>query len=413
MDQYRAVITGLGAITPIGNSAEAYWQALVAGTSGGGRISHFDASDLKVTIACEVKGYDAAEHFDAKTIKSLDPFVQFALVAARDAMRDSGLRMEDVDPTMVGVLLGTGIGGIQTFEEQYSLLRERGAGRVSPRFVPKFIGNMGAGRLAMEFGCKGPNLCVVSACATGTHAIGEAYKLIASGEATAMLAGGAEAAITPLALSGFANSHALSKRNDTPATASRPFSRDRDGFVMGEGAGVMVIEEYEHARARGAQIYAEIVGYGQSSDAYHETAPDPDGLGLQRAITLALKRAGLTATDISCVCAHGTGTALNDKTETLALKAVLGEHSRQTPVFAVKSQIGHLCGAAGAVEGIASAYVIRDGIIPPTINYTEADPECDLDYVTEGARRMPVQRVLKTSCGFGGHNACLIFSQPE
>jgi 3-oxoacyl-[acyl-carrier-protein] synthase II len=269
----------MGCISPVGNTVKETWKSLLEGKSGAGWITHFDASKHKTRFAAEVKGFDGAALFGPRDARKMDRYTQFAIAAAMEALEQSRLKIDDANRDRIGVLIGTGIGGIQTFEKQYSLLRERGAGRVSPRFVPKFIGNMGAGRLAMEFGCKGPNLCVVSACATGTHAIGEAYKLIASGEATAMLAGGAEAAITPLALSGFANSHALSKRNDTPATASRPFSRDRDGFVMGEGAGVMVIEEYEHARARGAQIYAEIVGYGQSSDAYHETALTRMGWG--------------------------------------------------------------------------------------------------------------------------------------
>lgn len=408
-NQRRVVVTGIGAITPIGLNAKEYWDGLISGKSGGGPITKWDTSRHKVRFAAEVKGYDPLQHFEKKEVRRLEPFVQYAIVAAREAIVDSGMDLTKEDLEQFGCNVGSGIGGLGVMEEQTQVLLEKGPDRVSPMLIPRLIPNMAPGMISIHLGLKGPNTCVVTACATGTHSIGDAGNMIRRGEATMMLSGGSEGAITQLGIAGFANMTALSERNDSPETASRPFSADRDGFVMGEGAGVVLLEEYEHAKARGAKIYAELVGYAMTGDANHITAPAPDHEGLQRAMKLALKQAGMVPTDISHVNAHGTSTPLNDKLETAALKAVFGEHAYKIPVVSNKSAIGHLLGAAGGVEAVASLLSIHHGLVPPTINYSVPDPDCDLDYNVKGARKLDVVSVISNNSGFGGHNASIIF----
>lgn len=409
MSLNRVVVTGLGAVTPIGNCVKDFWEGLIAGKSGGAPITKFDTSNHKVKFACEVKNYDPANYFDRKESRRYDPFVQFAIVASREAMKDSGLDVEEVGTENVGVFIGSGIGGLNVMEEQTQILLEKGPDRVSALLIPRLIANMAPGQVSISLGLRGPNSCVVTACATGTHSIGDAFGMIRTGKAIAMVAGGTESAITPLGIAGFANMKALSERNESPATASRPFSKDRDGFVMGEGAGILLLEEYEHAKARGARIYGEICGYGLTGDAHHITAPAPEGEGAQRAMLMALKDGDLPPSEIDHINAHGTSTPLNDKLETIAVKRVFGERAYKIAMSSNKSSTGHLLGAAGGVEAVASLLSIHTGIVPPTINYSEKDPECDLDYVTEGARRQEVTAVLSNSFGFGGHNASLLF----
>jgi len=407
----RVVITGLGVVSPVGSELKTFWENITAGKSGVSKISKFDISDFPVQIAAEVKDFNPLEYFDKKEVRRTDPFIQYAMGAAVQAVKNAGLDTDKVDPERVGVLIGSGIGGIRTIEEQHTTLLNKGPKRVSPYCVPMEIINMASGLVSIRFGFKGPNISVVTACATGTHAIGEAYRTIQYGDADVMVAGGAESAITPLSIAGFAAARALSTRNDEPEKASRPFEKNRDGFVMGEGAGIVVLEEYEHAKKRGAPILAEIVGYGTSGDAYHMTAPAPGGEGAARAIRNALRDAKVSPDTIDYINAHGTSTKFNDLYETLAIKSVFGDHAYQLKVSSIKSMIGHLLGAAGGVEVVASVLTLQTGVIPPTINYEEPDPECDLDYVPNEAIEMDVNYILKNSFGFGGTNACLVLKR--
>jgi 3-oxoacyl-[acyl-carrier-protein] synthase II len=405
----RVVVTGLGAVTPVGNSVPEYWRAVCEARSGVGPITRFDPKRLDSRIAGEVKGFDPLKVIEKKELKKLDLFIQYALAAGVEAVEDAKVDFTQVDPTRAGALVGSGIGGILSVLEWHRVLLERGPGRISPFFVPSLIVNMAAGQLSMRYKLKGPNSAVVTACATGNHAIGDAFKIIQRGDADLMVAGGSEAIIDELPLGGFGQMKALSTRNDEPERASRPFDADRDGFVPGEGAGVVVLENAAHAQRRGARIYAEIVGYGMTSDAYHMTAPDPEGDGAMRAMQGALKDGGLRPEDVGYINAHGTSTPYNDKTETLAIKQVFGAHARKLAVSSTKSMIGHLLGAAGGVEAIATVLALQHAILPPTINYETPDPDCDLDYVPNAARKVEVQAALSNGFGFGGTNATLAF----
>jgi 3-oxoacyl-[acyl-carrier-protein] synthase II len=413
---HRVVITGLGLVTPVGNDVDSTWAALLAGTSGAAPITQFEATeDFSVRFACEVKGFDPEQHMDRKEVRRTDRFAQFALAVAGQAIRDAGLGddLAPADPERVGVLVGSGIGGIATFEEQTRIMINRGPGRVSPFFVPMFIPDMAAGLVSMRYGAKGPNYATVSACSSSAHALGNSYRHIRAGEADVMITGGTEATVTPLTIAGFSNMKALSTRNDSPETASRPFDAERDGFVLGEGAGAVVMESLEHALERGATILGEIVGFGQSADAYHMTAPAPEGAGAQLAMRAALREAGLAPGDVDYINAHGTSTPANDMNETLAIKAVFGDAAHRMVVGSTKSMTGHLLGAAGAVEGIITVLVGRTGKIPPTINFSTPDPACDLDYAHNEQRDREVRVALTNSFGFGGHNVCLAFRRWE
>lgn len=404
----RVVVTGMGAITPVGNDVATTWQSLIDGKSGTAPITKFDASKFPVRFAAEVKGFNPLDYMDRKEAKRADPYTQYAVAGARQAMTDAQLiERNGMDPDRIGVIIGSGIGGLKSFEEQHDVYRERGVGKISPFFIPMFIADIAAGIVSMQFNAKGPNYATVSACATSAHAIGDAYRTIQYGDADVMITGGAEATVTPMAIGGFANMKALSERNDSPESASRPFDATRDGFVMGEGAGILILEELEHALKRGAKIYAEIVGYGATGDAYHLTAPAPDGEGAQRAMKRALKDAGLEPKDIQYINAHGTSTPANDFNETRAIKAVFGEYAKTVNVSSTKSATGHMLGAAGAVEAIVSAMVVGNGIIPPTINYHNPDPELDLNYTPNKSFKRDVDAVLSNSFGFGGHNTTL------
>ncbi|WP_448590524.1 beta-ketoacyl-ACP synthase II [Thermoflexus hugenholtzii] len=409
----RVVITGMGAITPLGNDVETFWRNVVAGRSGVGPITLFDASAMKTRIAAEVKGFDPEAWFGRKEARRMDRYAQFALAATQQALQDARLDPAHVDRERVGVILGTGIGGIGALVQGVETLMTRGPDRISPFMVPMMLADTAPGLIAIAYGFRGPNMAVVTACASGTNAIGEAMHLIRRGDADVVIAGGAEAAILPVAVAAFNVMGTISTRNEEPERASRPFDRTRDGFVMGEGAGILILERLEHARARGARIYAEVVGYGTSADAYHITAPLENGEGAALAMRRALADAGLSSRDIDYINAHGTSTPLNDKSETQAIKAVFGEAAYDVPISSTKSMIGHLLGAAGAVEAIVCIRAITDGIIPPTINYEHPDPECDLDYVPNVARRKPVRTAMSNSFGFGGHNACVIFRRYE
>ncbi len=409
----RVVITGLGALTPLGLDVATSWHALVAGQSGIGPITHFDATGIRSRIAGELKAFDPDAALGRKEARRTDRFVQMAVVAAQEALADAGLTIDDGNRTEVGVIVGSGIGGIGTLVEQINVLQSRGPDRVSPFLVPMFIVDLSAGEIAIRAGAQGVNYSIVSACSTSAHCIGEAAEVIRRGDAVAMIAGGSEAGLVPVGVAGFASMRALSERNDDPERASRPFDAERDGFVMGEGAGIVVLEELEYARARGARIYAELVGYGATDDAYHITAPSEGGEGAVRAMRLALRKARLDPQDVDYVNAHGTSTPLNDKLETQALKTVFGKAAYDVPVSSTKSMTGHLLGAAGAVEAIVCALAIRDNCLPPTINYAHPDPECDLDYVPNAARKRRVDRALTNSLGFGGHNSTLILSRYE
>jgi len=409
----RVVITGMGAITPLGNDVETFWRNVVAGRSGVGPITLFDASAMKTRIAAEVKGFDPEAWFGRKEARRMDRYAQFALAATQQALQDARLDPAHVDRERVGVILGTGIGGIGALVQGVETLMTRGPDRISPFMVPMMLADTAPGLIAIVYGFRGPNMAVVTACASGTNAIGEAVNLIRRGDADVVIAGGAEAAILPVAVAAFNVMGAISTRNEEPERASRPFDRTRDGFVMGEGAGILILERLEHARARGARIYAEVVGYGTSADAYHITAPLENGEGSALAMRRALADAGLSPRDIDYINAHGTSTPLNDKSETQAIKAVFGEAAYDVPISSTKSMIGHLLGAAGAVEAIVCIRAITDGVIPPTINYEHPDPECDLDYVPNVARRKPVRTAMSNSFGFGGHNACVIFRRYE
>jgi len=409
----RVVITGMGVVTPLGNKVEEFWENLLAGKSGVDYIKAFDVSDYPTKIAAEVKDFNPEEYMDKKEVKRTDRFVQFALGAAKEALEDSGLNMEEEDRERIGVYIGSGIGGLGTFEDQHKVLLEKGARRVSPFFIPMMIANMGAGQVSIALGAKGPNSLAVTACASGTNSIGDAFKIIQRGDADVMFAGGAEATIRPTGLAGFCSAKALSSRNEEPQKASRPFDKDRDGFVMGEGAGVLVLESLEHAQKRGARIYAEIIGYGMSGDAYHMTQPAPEGEGAARCMKMAIRDAGISPEDIDYINAHGTSTDYNDRYETMAIKSSLGKHAYEVPVSSTKSMTGHLLGAAGAVEAVACALAIRDQTIPPTINYETPDPDCDLDYVPNVARKAKIDVALSNSLGFGGHNATIIIKKFE
>lgn len=409
----RVVITGLGVISPVGNDKESFWEALKEGKSGIGPITRFDASEMPVRFAGEVRGFDPNLFLDRKEAKRMDRFSQYAVAATKMALEDAGLDMARVNPERVGVVFATGIGGMETFEEQSRVLVEKGPSRVSPFFVPMMIANMAAGQIAINIGARGINFTVNTACASGTNAVGEAFRVLQRGEAEVVITGGTEASVTPLAVAGFSSMKALSTRNEDPQAASRPFDRLRDGFVLGEGAGVLILETLEHALARGARIYAEIAGYGCTADAYHITAPDPQGEGAARAMALALADAHLLPEEIDYINAHGTSTDLNDRLETLAIKKVFGPHAYKLAISSIKSMIGHLLGAAGAVEIVATALTIYEGIIPPTINYQEPDPDCDLDYVPNQARRQQVRAALSNSFGFGGHNAVVLLKRLE
>ena len=408
-EEKRVVITGMGAITPIGNNLEAYWQGLLAGKSGIGPITLFDASKHKCRIAGEVKGFDPLEYLDSKDAKRTDRFAQFAIAASKQALADAKLTITDLNAEQVGVMIGTGVGGLKVMEEQQSVYLNKGPNRCSPFMVPMMIANMAAGLTAIHTGAKGPNSCAVTACAAGSNAIGDAFRIVQNGYAQAMICGGTEAAITPLSFAGFASARALSTRNDDPAHASRPFDKDRDGFVMGEGAGVLILEELEHALSRGARIYAEMVGYGMTCDAYHMTAPVPGGAGAARSMALALKDAGVDPSEVSYVNAHGTSTPANDPTETAAIKTALGEHAKQVSISSTKSMTGHLLGGSGGIEGVAACLAVANDQVPPTINLQEPDEACDLDYVPNQSRAQTVEVAMSNSFGFGGHNVTLVF----
>ncbi len=409
----RVVITGIGAITPVGNTAEAFWQALLAGQSGIGMITRFDASVFDAKIAGEVKGFEPTEFIDKKEARRMDRFTQFAIAASKMALEDSGMELEKEDRSRIGVFVGSGIGGMDTLHDQYKNLFEKGPNRVSPFFIPMMIANMAAGQVSIAFGLQGPSSCVVTACATGTNCIGDAMKVIQRGDADVMVAGGTEAAISPAGMAGFCSMKALSTRNESPEQASRPFEKDRDGFVMGEGSGIVILESLEHALARGAKIYAELAGYGTNADAYHVTAPAPEGAQAARCMELAIKDAGLTVADVDYINAHGTSTPLNDKNETLGIKALFGDHAKNIAVSSIKSMTGHLLGAAGGIECVATALTVANDMMPPTINYDTPDPELDLDYVPNQARAKVVRVALSNSFGFGGHNATLLIKKIE
>jgi 3-oxoacyl-[acyl-carrier-protein] synthase II len=405
----RVVVTGLGALTPIGNTADEFWSALLQGRSGVGPITKFDATDYPTRIAGEVKNFDPLIFVDKKEARRLDPFLQYAIASAVMAVQDAALDTEKVDGNRFGVLIGSGIGGISTLLETHKTLLDKGPDRVSPFFIPMMIINMASGLVSMRFGAKGPNSAVVTACATGNHAIGDSFKIIQRGDADVMIAGGSEAIVIPLCIAGFCSMKAMSTRNDEPTKAMRPFDANRDGFVCGEGAGLVILESLDHARARDARIYAEIVGYGLTSDAHHLTAPDPEGDGAARAMAGALRDGGLDASAVGYINAHGTSTPYNDKFETLAIKRVFGGHARRLAVSSTKSMTGHMLGAAGGVEAIATALALHHGVLPPTINYESPDPECDLDYVPNQARKQDVEVALSNAFGFGGTNATLAF----
>ncbi len=403
----RVVVTGLGAVTPVGNDVATTWQALLAGTSGAADITRFDASKYSVRFACEVKQFDPLAYMERKEAKRADPYAHFAVAASLQAVADAGITPGSVPPESIGVIIGSGIGGIRSFEDQHDVYRTLGPGKISPFFIPMFIGDIAAGIVSMRLQAKGPNYATVSACASSAHAIGDAFRIIQYGDADVMVAGGSEAAVTPMSIGGFANMGALSTRNDSPATASRPFDLDRDGFVMGEGSGVVVLEELEHARRRGARIYGEVVGYRATGDAYHLTGQPDAHEGLQRAMRGALNDAQLSPADVQYINAHGTSTPLNDPNESKGIRAVFGEHAERISVSSTKSATGHMLGAAGSVEFIACALAIRDGLVPPTINYQTPDPECDLDYTPNTPRKRDIDVALSNSFGFGGHNVSL------
>jgi len=402
----------MGAITPVGNDVAATWRAITAGVSGGGPITKFDASTFPVRFACEVKGFDPLLYMERKEAKRADPFAQYAIAASVQAMSDAGLDDPSrYDPDRLGVIIGSGIGGLKTFEEQHDVYRERGQSKISAFFIPMFISDIAAGLVSMRYNAKGPNYATISACATSAHAIGDAYRTIQYGDADLVITGGSEATVTPMAIGGFANMKALSERNESPDTASRPFDATRDGFVMGEGGGIVILEELEHAKNRGARIYAEIVGYGATGDAYHLTAPAPEGEGAQRAMRRAMQDARLLPADIDYINAHGTSTPANDLNETKAIKAVFGDLATSVHVSSTKSMTGHMLGAAGAVEFIIGSLSVRDCIVPPTINYHTPDPDLDLNYTPNVAVNRPVRSVLSNSFGFGGHNVTLAIKQ--
>ncbi len=407
----RVVITGLGVVSSVGIGAKQFWSSIIEGVSGIDLVTAFDTTNFDVKIGAEVKTFDPGQFLDKKEVRRTDRVVQFAVAATQMALEDAKFTIDVANAGEVGVIIGSGIGGIKTFEEQTRVFVEKGPGRVSPFFIPMMIPDMSSGYVSILTGAKGPNHTVVTACASAAHSIGHSFQIIQSGKAKAMITGGTEAAITGIAYAGFASAGALSKNNADPKHASRPFDLERDGFVMGEGAGVILLEELEHAVARGARIYAEIIGFGETGDAYHMTAPDPEGNGASQAMVIAMKNAGIQPEQVSYINAHGTSTPPNDKIETLAIKRVFGEAAYSLPVSSTKSMTGHLLGAAAGIEAVISVLAIHDGIIPPTMNYTTPDPECDLDYVPNQARKASLNYVLSNSLGFGGHNACLAFKR--
>ena len=409
MEPRRVVLTGLGALTPVGNTTEEFWSALTQGKSGVGPITRFDTTGYPTRIAGEVRNFDEGKYVDKKEARRLDPYLKYAVATSVMAVEDAAIDSGKVDSTRFGVCIGSGIGGITTLIEGEDARREKGPDRVSPFVVPMLIINMASGLVSMRFGAKGPNSSVVTACATGNHAIGDAFKMIERDDADVMIAGGAEAMIVPLTIAGFCSMKAMSTRNDEPEKASRPFDAGRDGFVCGEGAGIVVLESLEHAVRRDARIYAELVGYGMTSDAHHMTAPDPDGDGAARAMQMALRDAGVEPGVVGYINAHGTSTPYNDKFETIAIKRVFGDHARKLAVSSTKSMTGHLLGAAGGVEAVATALALHHGLLPPTINYETPDPDCDLDYVPNQARKVDVEYALSNAFGFGGTNATLLF----
>lgn len=409
----RVVVTGLGCVSPVGNTAAETWEALIVGKSGAAPITHFDASRHKTRFAAEVKGFDGPALFGAREARKMDRFAQFATAAALEALEQAEFTVNESNRDRVGVLIGSGIGGIITLLQEVDTLRERGPDRVSPFLVPMMISDSAAGMIAIRVGARGPNMSLATACATGTNALGEAAEMIRRGAADVMIAGAAEAAIVPVSMAGMNVMGALSTRNDEPARASRPFDKDRDGFLMGEGGAILILESLEHAQARGAKIICEFSGYGASDDAYHISAPAENGAGAALSMQLALKDAGLGMTDIGYINAHGTSTSLNDKSETAAIKTVFGEQAYKIPVSSTKSMTGHLLGASGALEAVVCAKVISENLLPPTINYETPDPECDLDYVPNQARPAAPKHVMSNSFGFGGHNATLILSRFE
>lgn len=410
----RVVVTGMSVVTALGCELDEFWERLCAGKSGISHIQRFDCTDFKVNFGGEVKDFPRDEYIDPREQKRLDRFSQFAIVAASKAVALSGLDLANhPDPYRCGVLIGSGIGGLNEIEAQHATLYDRGPARVSPFMIPKLIVNAATGNVSVKWGLKGPSSAVATACASANNAIGDAFRMIQHDMADVMVAGGSEAAITPMGLSGFARMSALSTRNSSPETASRPFDRDRDGFVLSEGAGIVILEEYEHARRRGAHIFAELSGYGMSSDGSHMTAPDPNGTGAARAMSASLKDAGMNPQDVEYVNAHGTSTPLGDKAETVAIKRVFESHAKKFCVSSTKSQLGHLLGASGGVEFIVCVLALQNQVVPPTINIENQDPECDLDYVSSGARPLAVNRILTNSFGFGGHNACLVLRKLE
>lgn len=409
----RVAVTGIGLVTPIGIGKEPVFESMMAGRTGIGPVTRFDASDYACRIAAEVKDFRPEDYVEPKEARRLDRFAQFAVAAAKQALADAGLSTPVEEPERVGVIVGSGIGGIETFEAQFEIFREKGPRRVSPVFIPMLISNMAAGQVAIIAGARGHNEAVVTACATGSHAIGDALRVIQKGDADIIIAGGAEAAITPMGFAGFMAMRAMSTRNDEPEKALRPFDRDRDGFVMGEGAGILILEEMEHALARGAHVYAELIGYGATADAYHIVQPAPDGEGAARALALALKDAGIAPEDVQYINAHGTGTDYNDRFETAAIRKVFGDHAYKLMVSSTKSMTGHLLGAAGGVEAAISVLAIERGVVPPTLNHDVPGEGCDLDYVPYEPRQAEVRVAMSNSFGFGGHNAVLVFAKPD
>lgn len=407
----RVVITGLGCISPVGNTVTDAWSALIEGKSGIAPITRFDASPFSTTFAGEVKGFNVDKYLSSKEARTMDTFIHYGMAAGIQAFQDSGLEVNEANAERIGVIVGSGIGGLPMIEETHAELEKRGPRRVSPFFVPASIINMISGHLSIKYGLKGPNLAIVTACTTGLHCIGEAGRLIEYGDADVMIAGGAESTISPLGVGGFAAARALSSRNDDPATASRPWDKDRDGFVLGEGAGVMVLEEYEHAKARGAKIYAELLGFGMSADAHHMTAPLEDGDGARRCMVAAMKNAGVNPEQVNYINAHGTSTPLGDIAETVAIKRALGDHAKKVVVNSTKSMTGHLLGGAGGLESVFTVLAVHKQLSPPTINIFNQDPNCDLDYCANAARSMPIEIAVKNSFGFGGTNGTLVFGK--
>ncbi|MUG43420.1 beta-ketoacyl-ACP synthase II [Paenibacillus woosongensis] len=410
--KHRVVVTGMGVVTSLGQDLDTFWNNLMAGKSGVSAIESFDVSEYPTRIAASVKDFNAEDYVDRKEARKMDRFVQFAAAAATSAIKDSGLVIgEQVDPERVGVIIGSGIGGLGTWEDQHNILLQKGPKRVSPFFIPMMIANMASGHVSILFGAKGPNSTAVTACATGTHSIGDSYKLIQRGDADVMICGGAEATIRPTGLAGFCSMRAMSTRNDEPERASRPFDTGRDGFVMGEGSGVLVLESLEHAQKRGAKIYAEVIGYGLSADAHHMTDPDPNGA--RRCMEMAIREAGINVSEVDYINAHGTSTPAGDRSETIAIKEALGDHARKVAVSSTKSMTGHLLGAAGGVEAVICGLTIKNSKIAPTINLENQDPECDLDYVPNVARAADVSVAMSNSFGFGGHNATIVLKKFE